>query len=171
MLKLAELIGYDLRWVRRVALTMEYELRAGEMLAAALHIRGFLRSFATAESADGGWTFEQHGFWKHTVTIRISGTETDLAVFKTPDFVVGTLELTEGRQYYYQKNNRQSAFELETGEALISYRNIGGILYRESQVEIHPLAKDVPEMPWMVPLGWHLIMLEDKYAGDLDIKP
>ena len=99
MMKMAELIGRELKWVQPHALKMEYELRAGEMLAATLHFRSSFGSFATATSADGSWTFKRVGFWQTRVTVRTSGTETDLAVFRNNTWSGGgTLEFPRWAQ-------------------------------------------------------------------------
>jgi hypothetical protein len=162
MMKIAELTRHELKWVQPNAFKMEYELRAGDAVAATLRFRSSFGSFATAESADGSWTFKRVGFWQTKVTIRASGTETDLAVFKNNTWSGGgTLELPEGRKYPASTNFWATQFEFKTeaGEALISYRSIGGMLHMSSAVEIHPLAEDLAELPWMVLLGWYLTVM------------
>ncbi len=162
MLHLAELNGSDLKWVQPRALKMEYELRAGDILAATLSFRSSFGSFATAASADGSWTFKRVGFWQTRVTVRASGTETDLAVFRNNTWSGGgTLELPDGRNYPANTNfwATQYEFRTEKGEALISYKKIGGMLHMSSAVEIHTPAKDLAEMPWMVVLGWYLTVM------------
>jgi hypothetical protein len=42
---------------------------------------------------------------------------------------------------------------------LVSYRKIGGILHLSSLVEIHPRARDIAELPWIVLLGWYLTVM------------
>jgi hypothetical protein len=162
MMKMAELIGQELEWVQPHALKMEYELHAGDAVAATLHFRSSLGSFATGTSADGSWTFKRVGFWETKVTVRASGEETDLAVFKNNTWSGGgALELPDGRQYPANTNFWATHYEFktETGEVLISYRKIGGILHMSAAVEIYPAAKDLPEMPWMVLLGWYLTVM------------
>ena len=168
MMKLADLIGQELKWVQPHALKMEYELRAGDAVAATLRFRSSLGSFATAASADGSWTFKRVGFWQTKATVRASGAETDLAVFKNNTWSGGgTLELPDGRKYPANTNfwSTQYEFKTETGEALISYRNIGGLLHMSAAVEIYPAAKDIAEMPWMVLLGWYLTLMLHRDAG------
>jgi hypothetical protein len=162
MMKLAELIGQELEWVQPHALRMEYELRAGDTVTATLHFRSSLGSFATGTSADGSWTFKRVGFWQTQVTVRPSGQEIDLAVFKNNTWSGGgTLELPDGRKYLANTNFWASQYEFKTeaDEALISYKKIGGILHMSAAVEIYPAAKDLPEMPWMVLLGWYLTVM------------
>ncbi|MBI3175756.1 MAG: hypothetical protein HYZ25_18700 [Chloroflexi bacterium] len=162
MVKLAELVGHELKWIQPHALKMEYELHAGEMIAATLRFRSSLGSFATATSADGTWTFKRVGFWQTKVTIRAAESETDLATFRNNTWSGGgTLELLDGRKYPANTNfwSTQYEFKTEQGESLISYRKIGGILHMSSVTEIHPLARNIPEMPWMVLLGWYLTVM------------
>ena len=162
MMKMTELIGQELQWIQPHALKMEYELRAGDMIAATLRFRSSFGTFATAVSADGSWTFKRVGFWHTKVTVRASGAETDLASFKNNTWSAGgTLELPDGRNYPANTNfwSTQYEFKTETGEALISYRNIGGILHMSAAVEIYTPAKDIAEMPWLVSLGWYLAVM------------
>ncbi len=162
MIRLVELVGRELKWIQPHASKMEYELRAGDMVAATLRFRSSFGSFATAASADGEWTFKRVGFSQTKVTIRASGAETDLAVFKNNTWKGGgTLELPDGRKYPANTNfwMTQVEFTTETGDPLISYRKIGGMLHMSSETEIHPLAKDIPELPWMVSLGWYLTIM------------
>ncbi len=162
MTKLVELIGHELKWIQPHALKMEYELHTGDGAVATLRFRSSFGSLAMATSADGSWTFKRVGFWQTKVTIRASETETDLAVFKNNTWSGGgTLELPDGRKYSANTNfwATQYEFKTEMGEALISYRKIGGMLHMSSVTEIHPLARDVPEMPWMILLGWYLTVM------------
>src|SRR5512143_4092274 len=132
MMKLAEMIGQELKWVQPHALKMEYDLRTGEDIVATLVFRSSFGSFATAASADGTWTFKRVGFWQTKATIRASGGETDLAVFKNNTWSAGgTLELPNGRKYFANTNfwATQYEFKTETGEALVSYKKVGGVLH------------------------------------------
>jgi hypothetical protein len=169
MLKITELIGQELRWTQPHALKMEYELRARDVIAATLCFRSSFGSFATAASADGTWTFKRVGFWQTRATIRAAGAEADLAVFKNNTWSGGgTLELPDGHKYPANTNfwSTQFEFKKETGEPLISYKRIGGVLHMSSLVEIHGLSKEIAEMPWLLSLGWYLtIMLHMDSAG------
>ena len=83
MLRIGELIGRDLHWNQPSGFKMEYELRDGETLAATLRFRSSFGSLATAESADGRWTFKRVGFWHPVITVRASNEEATLATFRT----------------------------------------------------------------------------------------
>jgi hypothetical protein len=80
MKRLAELMGRELKWTQPGAFKMNYELLAGDELAATLRFRSSFGSLATAESADGCWTFKRAGFFQTRVTIRVCGEEADIAV-------------------------------------------------------------------------------------------
>ncbi len=162
MMKITELMGHELRWTQPHASKMEFELRAGEVIAATLRFRSSFGSFATAASADGTWTFKRVGFWHTRATVRAVGAEADLAVFKNKTWSGGgTLELPDGRKYPANTNfwATQYAFTRETGEPLIIYKKIAGILHLSSVVEIHGLSKEIAEMPWLVSLGWYLTVM------------
>ena len=84
---------------------MEYELRADDEVIATLRFRSSFGTFATAESADGCWTFKRIGFWKTKATIRACGSETEIAFFKNNTWSGGgTLELSDGRKFQATTN-------------------------------------------------------------------
>ena len=162
MLRIAELAGHDLKWVQPDGFKMEYELLDGDTVAATLRFRSSFGSFATAESADGIWTFKRVGFWQTSATVRASGSDVDLARFKNDTWSGGgTLEISNGRKYLANTNfwSTQYDFKTETGELLISYQKIGGLLHMGSSLKINPSASEVAELPWMVPFGWYLTVM------------
>lgn len=170
MLKMDDLVIRDLDWTQPHALRMEYELRDGDTIAATLKFRSSFGSFATAESADGIWTFKRVGFWQTRVTIRKSGSDADIACFKNNTWRNGgTLELSEGRKLRASTNFWATRYEFstESGEPLIRYTKIGGLFHMSSQVTILPQAAEIPELPWMVMLGWYLtiMMYQDSAAA------
>lgn len=161
MKKIAEVIGRELKWVQPSAWKMEYELRAGDELIATLRFRSSFGSFATAENADGCWTFKRVGFWQTRVTIRDCGSETDTATFKNNTWSGGgTLELPDGRKILATTNLWQTNFEFRTeaDETLIRFKT-GGLVHLSATVEILPGAAGVPELPCLVMLGWYLAVM------------
>lgn len=161
MKKINEVIGRELEWVQPSAWKMEYELRAGDDLIATLRFRSSFGSFATAESADGCWTFKRVGFWQTRVTIRGCGSEMDIAMFKNNTWSGGgTLELPDGRKILATTNLWQTNFEFQTeaGEALVRFKT-GGLVHLSATVEIEPAAAQVPELPWVVMFGLYLAVM------------
>jgi hypothetical protein len=162
MLKMTDLIGRELKWVQPSALQMEYVLQAGNTVAATLRFRSSFGSFATAESADGIWTFKRVGFWNPKVTIRAEGLDHDLAHFKNNTWHSGgTLELPDGRKFPANTNFWATKYEFKTeaGEPLVSYSAIGGVLHMSSAVTIPAHTLELAQMPWIVPLGWYLAVM------------
>jgi len=162
-MKMADWVGQTLRWVQPRALKQELELRAQEIPIATLRFRGAFRSEATAESAEGCWTFRQVGFWRQRILIREYGAETDLAVFHHHVWRGGgILELADGRRYTVRTNFWTTRLELtdEAGNPLLTFRKIGGFLRLSAEMEISPEAKHLPELPWLVPFGCYLIVLK-----------
>jgi hypothetical protein len=162
MRRIADLSGQRLKWEQPSALKMEYELRTedGE-LAATLRFRSSFGSFATAESADGCWTFKRVGFWQTRVTVRPCGSDDDIAIFKNNTWSGGgTLELSSERTFRATTNCWQSkfAFETEAGERLIEFET-GGLLHLWATVGIQPSIITMTELPLMVTLGLYLIVM------------
>ena len=168
-MKLVELIGRELEWKQPNALRKEYELRDGEALVANLSFRSAFGSFATGESGDGVWTFKRVGFWQPRATVRTSGSEAELAVFRNNTWRDGgTLELPDGRKFPADTNFWKTRYEFRTdaNEPLISFRKIGGMLHLSAGVTIHPVMRGVKDLPWLALFGWYLtvLMYEDSAA-------
>ena len=168
MRRIAELVGQSLKWEQPSALKMEYELRTeGGELAATLRFRSSFGSFATAECADGCWTFKRIGFFHTRVTIRACGSDDDIAIFKNNTWSGGgTMELADGRAFQAANNFWQTkfGFETESGEKLIAFEK-SGLLHLSAIVEIQPGAVSMAEVPLMVTLGCYLIVMMDVDAA------
>jgi len=168
MRTIAELVGQSLKWEQPSALKLEYELRpGGGELAATLHFRSSFGSFATAESADGCWTFKRIGFFQTKVTIRPCGSDDDVAIFKNNTWSGGgTLEVADGRTFKATNNFWQTrlGFETESGEKLIGFEK-SGLLHLSATVEVQPSAISMTELPLMVTLGFYLIVMMNMDAA------
>lgn len=153
--------GLPLEWVQPRALKMDYELRSGDEVIATLRFRSSFGSFATGENADGCWTFKRVGFLQTRATIRVCGSDEEIATFKNNTWTGGgTLELRDGRKFPATTNFWQTRLELQdaSGQSLIQLKN-AAIVRARSTVEIQPNALTVPETPWMTIFGWYLVVL------------
>jgi hypothetical protein len=158
---LAELIGAPLHWEQPKASKMEYELHGAESVVATLRFRSMFGSLATAESADGCWTFKRIGFWRPRVTVRVCGGETDIAMFTNHTWSNGgTLALPDGRTLLASTNLWATQYEIktETDASLIHYKMHGFVRFG-SDVTLQPAASGLVELPWLVSLGWYLAVL------------
>ena len=154
--------GQALKWTQPKASKMEYELHAGEQLAATLRFRSSFGSFATAESAEGCWTFKRVGFWQTRVTVRVCDGDSDIATFVNNTWSGGgTLTLPDGRKLLVSTNMWQTKYEIknESETSLVRYHGMSGFLHLSSEVEIQPAALELPWLPWLVPFGWYLAIL------------
>jgi hypothetical protein len=161
MKRVSELIDQQLKWVQPSALKMHYELRAGDELVATLRFRSTLGTFATAESADGCWTFKRIGFRQTRVTVRACGVDTDIATFNNNTWKAGgTLEFPDGRKFPATTNFWQTKLEFqnESGDTLIQFQS-GGLMHLSATVEIQHSPVGLSELPMMVILGWYLIVM------------
>ncbi len=162
MKNIARLIDRELKWIQPHALKYEFELQVDGELAATLRLKSSFGSFATAESADGCWTFKRVGFWETRATVRACDSETDIATFKNNTWKGGgTLVLADGRKYLVNTNFWQTQYEFktETGERLFGYTNIGGVMHLSARVQIEPQVVNLPELPWLVMFGWYLALM------------
>jgi len=151
----------DLKWVQPSAFKMDYELRAGDEVAARLRFRSAFGSFATGESADGCWTFKRVGFFQTRVTIRQCGEEADIATFKNSTWSGGgTLELAGGTKLLVTTSFWQTKlqFTTESGSPLVQF-NTGGMIHLNATVEIDPAAEGLEQLPLVVLLGWYLVVM------------
>jgi hypothetical protein len=146
---------------------MNYELLAGNELAATLRFRSSFGSLATGESPDGCWTFKRAGFFQTRVTIRVCGEEADIAVFRNNTWSGGgTLELPDGRELLATTNLWQTNLEFKSEpEATLLRFKSSGLIHLSATVEIQQQAIALGELPWMVMLGWYLIVMMNQDAA------
>ena len=151
----------DLKWVQPSAFRMDYELRAGDEVAARLQFRSAFGSFATGESAGGCWTFKRVGFFQTRVSIRQCGEEADIATFTNNTWSGGgTLDLTGGTKLLVTTSFWQTKlqFTTESGSPLVQF-NTGGMIHLSATVEIDPAAERREDLPLIVLLGWYLVVM------------
>jgi hypothetical protein len=168
MKRILEIAGREAHWKQPHALAPEYELRAGDDVAATLVFRSTFGSLATGTSADGCWTFKRLGFVSTSVTVRACGSETDLAVFRNNTWTGGgTLEFLDGRTLRANTNFWMTRYQLttDTEAPLIAFSRIGGLLHVSCAVEVHDAARSMPELPWLVMLGWYLAIMMHRDAA------
>lgn len=162
MLPIREASARSLQWTQSVG-GLHGELRSGETLVARLDLRSIFGTLATAESADGRWTFKRVGFLQTTATIRPAGSATDTGRFRNNTWQSGgTLELTNGSHYRVTTNFWATRLEFlrEDDTPFVSF-NMSGVLKRSAEVVVHPLAADHADTPLLVLFGWYLVVMLD----------
>ena len=153
-------IARNLVWVQASRRARTFELRSGEDVVGTLHVpRGF---FADAEMAGNHWTFERQGFWHSRVTVRIAGSDAEVALFLARWTGGGSLELPRGRKLRFSSVNllrSEWVWQESTEAPLVRFKGPHGLLRARAQVDISPNAVGDPDMPLLLLLGWYLILL------------
>ena len=167
MRPISETGDQELLWIQPAAGRREHELRAGDDVVATLRFqRG---SLASAEADGHHWTFKRQGFWHPRVTVRVAGSDADIATFLPHWAGGGTLELNDGRTVRLGSANfwQSEWVWQEKDQPLIRFKGRHGIVKAKGAAEILPAAAGLPEVPLLILLGWYLILLhaEDSAAA------
>jgi len=169
MKNIRESIGRELIWTQPRFMRREFELADGEELVETLRFRSSFGSLATVETAEGSWTFKRVGFFSTRVTVCPAGSEEEIASFRNSTWHGGgTLELPDGRRFRASTNFWMSryAFQDPAEQPLVQFSRIRGAFNLAAQVEIAPAAAKLPELPWIVALGWYLaVKMRDDSSG------
>jgi hypothetical protein len=158
---IAALAGQPLVWTQPHAFTHEYALAHGDTPIGTLAFRSAIGSFATAKNAEGCWTMKRVGFLKTRVEIRPCESETPAGTFHNNTWIGGgTLMLPGGRELRADTNLWQSRYEFTDAaeQPLVRYTS-GGFLRMSGEMEILPAGAALPELPWIVMLGWYLVVM------------
>lgn len=165
MRPISEMTDQELLWIQPAARRREHELRAGDEVVATLRFqRG---SLADAEAQGHHWTFKRQGFWQPRVTVRVAGSDADVAIFRPHWAGGGTLELADGRTARLASANfwQSEWIWQEKDHPLIRFKGRHGIVKAKGAVEIQPDAATLPDVPLMTLLGWYLILLHAEDAA------
>jgi hypothetical protein len=101
--------------------------------------------------------------------VRIADSESEIAAFKNNTRSGGgSLELADGRRFPANSNFWHTRYEFknENDDPLVRFVRIRGALHLSSTVEVTPAGAHLPELPWLVVLGWYLsITMHDDASG------
>ncbi|MGE5221694.1 MAG: hypothetical protein ACM3PY_04605 [Omnitrophica WOR_2 bacterium] len=162
-------IGNEIEWIQPKINQRSYVLCTGDTVFASLRFETSFGSLASAEAADGSWTFKRVGFFKTHVTVRRAGEETDLAVY-TPNWfgTEGAIQFTGGRSYTWKPANfwaTQYQIQDSLEKVVLTYKsgkehsNLPDLFKVQARVEIDPAYENIPEISLLVLLGWYLMIL------------
>jgi len=167
--ELSKAAGSHIYWIQPEILSRRFELRAERSVFGSLSFRTAFGSLATAESATGSWTFKRVGFLSPRVTVRVAGSNDDLAIYWPRLRGDGWLEFPGGTRYHWQTANFWGSawgfsdaqqgllFVLRPGVEKPSWSDL---LKTQAQVEIEQRGHDLAELPLLVMLGWYLLILQ-----------
>jgi hypothetical protein len=98
-----ELNHHELKLQQPSARKKEFELRAGNELIGTLRWPRALFSLCVAETIDGSWKFDRHGFFNTRVNARETGSEKDILIYTLNWLgMVGTVKHVDGREFGLQ---------------------------------------------------------------------
>ena len=166
MRKVQEFAAGELLWIQPARLKQEFELRAGDEVLATL--RWQRSSLATGETADQTWTFKREGFWHPRITVRLPGSEDNVATFQPGWAGGGTLDLPPGQQLRFGAANfwhSQWDWLDAQNQPLVHFKSHQGLLKVEGEVSIEAGGINSPDLPLLVVLGWYLLVLFAKDAA------
>ncbi len=169
MRPILEVADQVLVWQQPARSKRAFELRAGDEVVATLRFaRG---SLAEAEAANHRWTFKREGFWHPRVTVRVEGSDTDVAVFKPSWSGGGTLERPQEPVKLIAANmwHSQWVWQVTKDVPLVHFKSHQGFFKTSAEVEVSRGAVDPADVPLLVLLGWYLILLfaEDAAAASI----
>jgi hypothetical protein len=167
MKKIDEGAPGELLWVQPARLKQEFELRAGDEVLGTLRFQR--SSLATGEAADQSWTFKREGFSHPRITVRVPGSDDNVATFQPGWAGGGTLELQPGKQLRFGAANfwhSQWDWLDAQNQPLVHFKSHQGLLKVEGEVAIEPGAIKSPDMPLLVVLGWYLLVLFARDAAE-----
>jgi hypothetical protein len=175
MEKLAAYTGLPLEWLQPKSLERTFELKSGEALLGVLSFRSAFGTLATAETADGVWTFKRVGFLNPRVTMRPAGSEADAAVYTPKFFGGGTLQIMGGPAIEWKAANFWATEWVFAGPdegSLLRFTSgrekgtFSDIFKTQAVVHVEPAASKSPWLAMLTALGMYLLILhtEDSAA-------
>ena len=157
----------SLIWVKTSWRRKDYVLQYDGEDVATFRFQRLFGSLATAQSAEGCWTFQQVGLMRRRTVVRECGDEREVAVFRNNWWTFGgTVELSTGERYRITPNFWMTALTIanEVGDPIVRHHWVR-LLKSSRTVEIAPAARSLEELPWLVMLGWYLLIQRSR-RGD-----
>lgn len=167
MRRLSEVIQSSLRWVQPHVFGRAWELRRDDEVVATLKLRSAFGTLAEGTSDDGTWTFKRVGFFQTRVTVRPDGATEDLAVFEPNTWSGGgSLRLADGRRVRVTTNFWKSRIEFTLEDDTVLFRYLTeGFARQNAALETMPALERMLEMPWLLMLGWYLVVMMHEDAA------
>ena len=167
MRRISDCVDGSLVWAKTSWRRKDYVLDCDGQDVAKVRFQRLFGSLATGESAEGCWTFQQVGLMRRRTVVRECGDERQVAVFRNNWWTFGgTVELSTGERYRIRPNFWMTALTIatEVGEPIVRHHWVR-LLKSSRTVEIAPVARSLEELPWLVMLGWYLLIQRSR-RGD-----
>jgi hypothetical protein len=174
MRSLSDFAGSTLEWTQPKSFERFYELRVGETRLATLSFRSSFGTLAVVETSEGKWTFKRVGFLNPKITVRIAGSDEDLAVYHPKFWGDGILAFRSGPNFAWRPTNfwatdwafadaeDKLVLDLKAGVAKEKLRDIFKI---QCTVELAQVQRYGDLIPVLIPLGMYLLILHHQDAA------
>lgn len=140
-----------------------YQLQGGDELVATLDWAAARGSLAAGEAADGSWTFKRAGFLRPHVTVRVEGSQADLAILHLSRGRESRLDFADGRRFAWgpaRGRRGQMAFSDLAGERVVAFLPRAKSFKYSAEVEIGPGKKELAELSLLALIGWYRLVLQ-----------
>ena len=171
---ISDFAGQGLEWLQPKTLEHYFELQAGPAQLATLTFHSAWGTLASAETADGAWTFKRVGFLNPRVTVRVAGSPDNLAVYQPRFWGDGAVTFADGTAFRWQPINfwaTEWAFTGTGDTPLIRFKSgaekqrLSDMFKTQAVVEIESDELIRPFLPLLVALGMYLIILHQQDAA------
>lgn len=157
---ISEFAGDELVWIEPALLKAPYELLAGDEVVGSLLWES--PSLANGETADQRWTFQREGFWHKRVTIRVPGSDDNVALFHLTWSGVGTLDLDERKLRFRAAKGWNPQWDWEwvdlDDKPLVHFKSHQGLLRADGKIMIEADTNSSPDLSLLIVLGWFLVV-------------
>ena len=158
-----EVGNLQLTWHRADEGQASWELRAGLDVVGTVSWQNPTEdgTLVVATSADGRWSFKRVGVFSPRVTVRVAGTDTDVAIV-TPHLGRSLVAFADGHTVHFLRRGfwlNEFIFSESNGEPLLSFKEAG------TRVEITTGAETRSDASLLALLGCYLLQL---YARDME---
>lgn len=161
MISLRKCVERELSWTRRKTSGVPvYDLCDDKEIVATLRFHDRSGTSATADCADGCWTFSRRvGFIQTQVTIRKCGSDKDIALSKNKTWSNrATIEQACGTVFSAGPSFWSSEFRIAdvSGDTLVRFVRRFGILEPKRVIIVQPAAAKLEGLPWLTLFGGYI---------------
>jgi hypothetical protein len=164
-------------WLQPRASERLFELRTDEARVGHLRFRSNLGTLADGRTAQGAWTFKRVGFLNPRITVRVDGSDSDVAVFKPDLWGHGVVTFRDGPMYAWKPGSfwqTRWLFADSAGHEVLEFKQgvedskWRDVFKTQATVTIGPPAVRGEELSILLCLGMYLLTAhEDDNAAVL----
>ena len=159
---IVDFAGGSATWAKAPRLPRTWNLTAKGAVLASLTWPKVLGTLGVADAGREVWEFRRTGVFRRRVTVRRPGSDRELAALAPRWNGTGRLEFPAGRQFEWRREGFFRpvwSFHAADGSHLVRFRRSGAFRPR-AEVTIESSARRYEELPLLVTLGWHLLLLD-----------